>query len=683
MGFRIKDAADPGVAAFLARVDRSRAADRDGDVDAAEAAHAARRIRSDAAFRRDAVDAFGAAPASGAELLRFAARPPREEALERILTTSVLAGRAEMIASGRGEELALGDDVVLTAGGRLRVGARLPSSLREAARALTAAAEHGAVLGQATLGDAVGPRLLKHLSDSLEVGLAGRGGRDRQKLFCGAMTLLLSLARSAARGRKAELASACVDRFLQALSGQRDQEIAVFYMGALEGRVDEGLDLDPAQRAALAHLHAQLVPSAPPVDAWTDGGKKTLVVRHMIHPEFWGEELGYYTKKNGWKLLSRDAKTGARVYERTDAGVDGRPPQKTRVTITRGELDFLEGMGDEKTHAIVYSGHSALGANGSQSVFDAPESTPGVSKLALLMCCRGKDNYAEFMNRFPDASLITTDTFTYSDPEHSRIRSFYDTLIGRRSYRDMRKGFQRVDLWDEPKDNYVFPDESRRIFWSDADADGRMDRAAHAGDALFDVDARRAGGDFVRAVAFVNSELFYHWEIEHERGTRFTYGPAFGDRVVAGGALEDARPGEVVRVEAKTPRGRDEPRYWEVRYAPRAADEDRDLYAGRVTAHTVAALAEEHFGEARGTEALRAVLMGGQAIHYLCVYDDVAPEVMKRYLEDMGLGALPYEEMDELFELYDAHANDEQLAAFVDLVERRCGVDPLGYVIPA
>ena len=38
-----------------------------------------------------------------------------------------------------------------------------------------------------------------------------------------------------------------------------------------------------------------------------------------------------------------------------------------------GHMDFLEKMGDSKTNLIIYSGHSSVGGNGSQSVDDAPQ----------------------------------------------------------------------------------------------------------------------------------------------------------------------------------------------------------------------------------------------------------------------------------------------------------------------
>jgi hypothetical protein len=683
VGFRIRDADDKRVASFLARVDRSVVADRNGSVDAHEAAHAARRLRRDAGFRHDAAAAFGTAPRSGAELLRFASRPPRDEALKRILALGVVAGEAAMTARGQGQDVYLGrtpdnEVVEISAGGRVRLGGKIARDLDAASRAMTAAARHADRLGRSLLPKVVQRRLLHHLSDSLTVGLSGRGGRARQRMFCGAMTMMLALARSLKRNGSDEIRRACADRILQAISQQRDEEIAVFYLGALDAA---GLRLDPAQRAARDAIEAQLVPAAPPTDEWTGGWKKPLVARHVIHAEFWKEELGFYSKKNGWTLLKKSPKGDARVYERTTKDERGKT-RRARVTVTKGELDFLEGMGDPKTHAVIYSGHSALGANGSQSVFDAPDMAPGPPKLALMLCCRGKDNYAEFCNRFPGAMLITADTFTYSDPAHTRMHAFWETLFEDGTFREMRRGFASAKLWDEPRDNYVFPDEARRLFWTDADRDGRIDKSALGSDPLFNVDNKRAGGDFARAVAFVNSELFYHWELEHERGTRFTYGPSFGDRVVAGGPIDKPRSGEVVRVEKKTPRGSKTPVYWEVRYAPRAASDDRDLYAARVTAHTVLALAKERFGAAKGAEALRAVLMGAQAIHYLCVYEDLAPGVMKTYLEHMGLKGLAAKDVDELFDLYDAHANDEQLAAFGDLVERGCGIKADSYTVP-
>ncbi len=656
---------------FLVRIDRARGASRDGRIDRSEATLAARRIARQPNWREAADAAFGVAPESGAELLRFAARPPREEALARILGSDV-AGRAEMQSDGRGSALALGEvdgrRLVVTAAGRLKVGDKLPSDLRTLADTHLTVAAWVVQHGLPELSPALARRLFAQLSDALTVAQSGRGRGDRERLFAASTTLLIKLADEAG----ARLGGAITDRLLQAVAGQRDVELKIFYLGALERLAGR---FDPAQRAALNMIRETTLPQAPPVEAYTRGRSQPLEVRQVIHPEFWREELRFYSAKDGWRETHRDAKDTVREFERVIADPKGkRPPLVVHVKVRQDELDVLADMDDPKVHVIIYSGHSAIGGNGSQSIDEAPRMR-GLPKTVLIANCRGKDNYAEFANKFQGAMLIGTRGPTYSEAGIARIKALYETLAAGDDFAAMRRRSAiRVD--DEPADNYIYPDELLRFFPAlDADEDGKSDGR----DLLFDFERRRRGLAFTRALNFANSIFFYHWEVDHENGQRSVYGREYGDHLIADGPLTDAKPGEVVRVTPEERRGESGQRetFFRVQYDPALLRLSRDVYAGVVTAHVAMALAKHKFGRLTPQEVMRGLLFGAQAVWYLDVYTNTSPQSFQDYFRFMGVPAdeRMWREMEKLMETYDAHANNPQTAAFTKMLAEKYGVD--------
>ena len=246
-------------------------------------------------------------------------------------------------------------------------------------------------------------------------------------------------------------------------------------------------------------------------------------------------------------------------------------------------------------------------------------------------------------------------------------------LVGGETFAKMRNKTQ-VRFWDEKANNYVYPDERRKFGHMDTDADGQTDRTVFGKDTLFNVERRRDMSDFNRSISFVNTELYYHWELEHENGQRSTYGRSYYDHVIADGVLDSPEPGELVRVEVKERNvGSKTEKFFRVLANPDHLSDNRDLYAGKVTAHVMMDIAEDKFGELSNFEAMRAILAGAQAIYYLDVYENTAKETMEAYLHEMGLGNIDVNDIYTVFNNYDTHVNDEQTRAFVDVLETKYG----------
>ncbi len=689
MTVRINSITDPIVAQFLSRVDSARGANTNGRITSSEAAVAARYVGRYSHWRSDAEAAFGLAPRSGAELLRFAQRNPKDEALNRILGQSMIAGQGQM-STRRGAAIALGDDlrgknVSVASTGDILVDGKSPKSLRKLSTTLRDVAKNAASLNLAGLSKTSQKRLFATLSDALDVS-TDRGGKSvsRQRLFAASMTLLIRLSKAA--GHSSPLGRAITDRCLQGVGDQKSRDLKLFYLAVLDNECGaiHSSKYDPAQQVALQTLKEQSIRKSPPIEEYTEGRTKPLNIQHTIHEEFWKDELSYYSKKNGWKLESKNRGDTHRVYTGTIPDPEGKKASiKARVVIDKGELSFLDKMGDPDTHVIIYSGHSSLGANGSQAIYDAPDEA-GTPKTVMFMECRGVDNYPEFSDRFPEAMLITTLAATYGDSEHRRIDGLFKTLAGGQDFEAMRR---RLDfkLWDEPADNYIFPDEARLLSYTDRDGDGKIDLTKLGSDAHFDVDAKKASVDFLRAVAFVNAEYFYHWEVEVDNGKTSVYGEEYADSVVPNGPLKDPKPGEFVRLTPSTvtdSAGKDHT-VFAAQYDTRDVGEDsRDYYAGMVMAQAAMSIAEHKFGKITQDEILRSVLMGAQAIYYLDVYWDSAPQTQRDYFVSMGLGKIDPDDITKVLEGFDTHANNEQLGAFAELLEEKYGIDVSTYVPP-
>lgn len=523
----------------------------------------------------------------------------------------------------------------------------------------------GKIKGAALLDQVIGK-----LEQTLVWSLEGRSITTKDKGLAGALTVLLHLAKGTGAADTKRIAGAV----LAALERTRDCELRAFYTAQL-GDLSKKLAKPEATR--LRALENRVFQKAPLVEQYTANRTRPLEIRHFVHGEFWKEELGVFSKANGWTMVKKNAKDDERLYRGTIKDPNGKKPDLSiNMVVKKGELDYLESISDPKVHVLTYSGHSAVGGNGGQAIDAAGKMVGEHPKLVFAANCRGKDNYAELTNKWPDVHAIMTEKPTYSTNGQRRLNALFDTLAAGESYAWMRARAGETD-WDEPKNNYFYPDERRKLRFMDADEDGLQDLGALGRDRLFNVDARLDGVKMMRALAFTNSELFYHWEVDAENGKKSHYGKQFGDALESAGAFFDAKRGELLRVEREGSR-------FLVQYAPNVARRmDENLLAAHVTMHAVMSLAKMTHprGELTPKEALRAVMMGAQGIHYLDVYEDTQPQTYKKFFAQIGLtDRMAPKDIEDIFMKFDAHANDPQVAALEKLLVEKYGVDVQNWV---
>jgi hypothetical protein len=593
---------------------------------------------------------------------------PRSGGLPSSGSTSV--GRGRRVAGDQGLGAINGKALSISADGSIKVGGKSPAKNQEAL------AVYG--IAKALGNDA---QLIEKLSGRARAGIAKIAGKVlteslarnsseiASKGYAGAMAILLSVAEHAPRS-ESDLKKSAIDQALTGLEQTKNHEHGAFYLLSFEGLTTS---LSAAQKARLSAVEDVIMPKRPLVEEYTNNRTETLEVRHTIHPEFWAEELRYFNKTNGFTL----EKDGANEKEFSGLIKDPKgikPPLKVHIVVKKDELDYLAAMSDPKVHVILYSGHSAVGGNGSQAIQAAGKMVGKYPKLTMAANCRGKDNYPEFTNKWPTAHAIMTEHPTYGPSGQARVKALFETLAAGESYKYMRK-LSEERWWDEPATNYFYPDEKRKYRFMDSDEDGKIDLSKFGVDRVFDVDSDIQATKFHRALNYANSQLFYHWEVDAENGVRGHYGKAYSDSLHAVGPMADPKKGELIRVE---------PREGERGQKAFAVTFNKDLVkrssqnvlGGHVTAQAIMALAIDRDGKLNRREALRAALMGAQAVHYLDVYVDTSPVSYRKYFSEIGLTkSMKEKDIEAIFSKFDAHANDAQLDAFAEMLTKKYDVD--------
>ena len=663
--------AGPKVRSFLTRIDRARNSNRNGIVTNTEAAQAARSIKKNYSWKKDSIETFGRQPKSGADILRLASVHLKAPTSTGSTLSRTSSGSIDFGDAFKGKSLQLTKDGQLRLNGKgITSRAQLSRALQQAATLLSSNSLEGINISSLR---SIARGINKQLESSLKTSPTYKSSK---RLYASSMSILLSLALRAKASGSTAAQNYIGGLLVQGLEDQRGPTLRTFYFGAIS---QSDLKLRATDIKTLKELNSSILPTHPPVDKYTKNRSRPLGVQHTIHHEFWKDETSFYSKENGWKLISKNTKDTKRVYEGTFEDPTGKNiPLKVKTTVSQGHMDFLSEMNKSKTNLIIYSGHSALGGNGSQSIDEAPQMR-GVPKTVVAFDCRGKDNYAEFVDRFPEAMLITTKTFTYGDPENRRIRALYETFVQSESFESLRKKVH-FKLDNEPADNYFFPHQRQSFAYADRDADGKIDTSAVGTDTLFNVDDHENGLNFVRAINFVNSEYYYHWQIPHENGKKSTFNKTYTEAVFADGPIENPEPGEVVRVQRVSKSG--SKKAFKVQYNPNLSFENRDVLAAVVMAHTATQISKTRFRTEKSFEALRGIIMGAQAAHYLNVYTSEDKPVFTTYLEAVGLKGLDYKKVDALFSQFDGHANNDQVKAFAKLIKEETDVNPGTFTLP-
>jgi hypothetical protein len=498
-------------------------------------------------------------------------------------------------------------------------------------------------------------RIAGELTKSVLKSTTGEATPAKEKEFSDAMAALLRMGRVSSSGQR----SAIVDRALWGLSRQQNGAMREFYLALLDE--DFGKHLDAPQRFALDELTEVTVRSQFPIDAWTAGRTKPLKVSEIVHPEFWRRVCGYYGKR--FELLTKNASDTRRTYQRVIKDPTGsKAPLKVHVEIAQGDHNLYAKIANPDLHVLVYDGHWELGGNGTQSIQASPKSR-GVTKLIVQDGCRTIQNYDEFIDRHRDSMVIGSMTPIFADTKPI-LDVIFEALARGESLAWVRHRIL--------KKAYFSRNEFERLRQhADLDNDNRADNAAGERDQYFDVDWKTASTQFLSAIEFANTELYYHADHAVDEGKHSYLGAGYGDHVVASGALKDAKPGEVVRVTPKKGVGRSgKPEtFIYVAYNPAYTHRRSEEFAGLVTAHVAMAAVKHKKGSLSPFDRMRAIVMGAAAIQFLGQYAKRGNSAFKGYLAHFGLPAIPPKRMMDFLEEKDGYGDTEQARRFIELVD--------------
>jgi hypothetical protein len=349
-------------------------------------------------------------------------------------------------------------------------------------------------------------------------------------LMSGSASALLALAQAAKTPAEANTRQKAISTYLNTLEKELPRGLRTSMVFNLDGLRTE-LKLSPADGARLDKLKATLLPTRPPYEKWLSSTDDTIKIRQYAHVEFYDLAVTPY-RQRGFKETTLP--NGHVLFEKKmEDPTRQNPPVNIRIEMSKVEdystdRHMLAEMNDPSVDVQIYSGHSNLGGNIAQALKLAPTTELG-EKLTFLWMCRGKQNVADFSNRFPKSHLITT----HQPPDGYSIVPMAGAMV------DMfarRADYDFMKEEGDPKKFLLMPNDRRLYDHRDFDSDGRLDTVTSAADRVFDIyprapkgksttfkpgpaqdPARLDGGAVVNALGFANTLLTYH--LEHGDGT--------------------------------------------------------------------------------------------------------------------------------------------------------------------
>lgn len=451
-------------------------------------------------------------------------------------------------------------------------------------------------------------------------------GETTMQLKSGTATLFLDLARAAAKPEDKKLREQVINRYLTIAEKEIHRSLRLSMTLNLDALRSE-LALSPEQTSRLDKLLALALPSKPPYEEWFKNGNTHLKIRHYMHEDFYEEDLRIYTGRN---YRRTDLPDGRVVFEKTVKDPTGRYPDTTFTVETTKvawgtDRAMLKEMNDPDVNIQVYTGHSELGGNIAQSLKAAPQTEVG-SKLVYLGMCRGKQNVADFTNRFPRAHLITTAKPATAYGTDGMVEAILDTVVERGDYSVLAKKAPNRAYSGEG--DHMLPNDPRMYSYRDLDADGKLD-AGYRMDRVYDIYPRAPGQaaiDFLpgppvdpakvdgtnvlNAIGFANTLLTYH--VEHgDRTSPIT--AKYTDNLIADGFYRSDSD-EFLKVTPETKNGRT---FLRVGVNSRYANQSEHALGMRVLYELNRYITVQEKGSLDADDKMRGLLLACEWLEYM------------------------------------------------------------------
>lgn len=274
--------------------------------------------------------------------------------------------------------------------------------------------------------------------------------------------------------------SAAIDALLTAAAGETDS--------ALKRQMTLGLDrlassgaMTASQKAMAATLADEFLPQSPHYETLFGKDGKKREVNVTVHTANKEDRFSYYENAfRGAKKLERTADGHLYIeYEVTPDDPTGRyQPVTYKIRVLdehagdMSNFDIFRDMGSDDPAVEVYNYHSQYGSSLTRSI-DNATANPDSKKIFFLGNCKSHVNMGRIESKFPRMGSMYTIDNQYMIDTPPTLKHLLKELVNRPTWAQINRSMQYANLLRD--DNYLMPDDRRRLAYLDTDFDGVPD----------------------------------------------------------------------------------------------------------------------------------------------------------------------------------------------------------------
>ena len=269
-----------------------------------------------------------------------------------------------------------------------------------------------------------------------------------------------------------------LDCLLQAAEGEKD--VAARRQLAINlDRLTGSMSADQKTRASV--LTDEFMPASPHYPTvFGEDGKKD-VVNVVVHTANQENRFDYYKSTfRGAKMEERDGDLFIE-YKVTPDDPTGRyqpVTYKIRVKDERrgssSNFDIFDKMDSSDPAIEVFNYHSQYGSSLTKSINDGAVN-PDSKKIFFLGNCKSKVNASRIEAKYPHLGSLYTIESQYMTDTPKTLKQILTELPNRPTWAQINRSMAGANLLQD--DNYLTPDDRRRLAFMDADFDGIPDSA--------------------------------------------------------------------------------------------------------------------------------------------------------------------------------------------------------------
>lgn len=237
--------------------------------------------------------------------------------------------------------------------------------------------------------------------------------------------------------------------------------------------------MSAAQRTRASALIDEHMPRSPhyPTLFGEDGSKD--VVNVVVHTANRENRFDYYRRTfRGAKMEERDGDLFIE-YRVTPDDPTGRYRAVTWKIHVKDEhrgsmsnFDVFDRMGSDDPAVEVFNYHSQYGSSLSRSIEHGVEN-PGSRKIFFLGNCKSHANAGRIEAKYPKLGSLYTIESQYMTDTPKTLKQLLTELPNRPTWAQINRSMRYANLLQD--DNYLTPDDRRRLAYMDADFDGIPD----------------------------------------------------------------------------------------------------------------------------------------------------------------------------------------------------------------